>query len=326
MVASYPGTLRAFQTRLNVTDNVDAAHMNDVQDEIKAIQKTLAINPQNSTAGGGSTLGAWSGAARSYASLSDRLANIEAGIVADAHSQYAKADGATTFTGTKTFVDPLLLGDAAAATSSALTLRTGTTGGSSSISWHEGTGPRWSLLRDQGSAQLRLRDTVNARDHTTFTSGTSSTLARTDLASTLTVAGDLSVSGAVTFTGYPLPHSHISITEVSLTFSSTVADTIITVTRTCPTGRVMLTAFAIGSVDTAPSNFGLGVNVNGTLYREIPVSFSIINYGQTFSASLPVDVAEGASHSFALTARRRLGSGTMTLPQGAIFTIVDVPK
>lgn len=197
-MASYPGTIRTFSTHVNTTEVIDASHVNDLQDEVTAVQRSLAVNPQVSTAGGGSTLGAWSGTSRSYASLNDRLANIEAGVVGDAHTQYARLSGDAVFTGTKTLSGPTTLFGTGTGTSSAeLVASTGTTGGQAGLTFREGVTGRWRLYRDQGSQELRLRDLLNNRDHMLFAPGASSTTASTTLDSSLTVQGNLTVTGTV---------------------------------------------------------------------------------------------------------------------------------
>lgn len=44
MAASYPGAIKSFTTKTNNVDDVDAADMNAVQDEINAIETELGIN------------------------------------------------------------------------------------------------------------------------------------------------------------------------------------------------------------------------------------------------------------------------------------------
>jgi hypothetical protein len=41
MAASYPTTVKTFTTRTNLTDKVDAAHVNDLQEEVAAIEAAL---------------------------------------------------------------------------------------------------------------------------------------------------------------------------------------------------------------------------------------------------------------------------------------------
>jgi len=93
MAASYPGSVRVFDTKYNITDTVDASHPNSLQEEVVAIQSIIGVNPQISVAANAST--AFNAASTTYESLSGRLANIENGVVADSHTQYLRktADG-----------------------------------------------------------------------------------------------------------------------------------------------------------------------------------------------------------------------------------------
>lgn len=167
-----------------------------------AVQTTVGASPALSSAGTGSSLGAWSSAARTYASLSDRLANIEAGHTADTHTQYVRFGGTETITGQKTFTSGnTFFGDGSAATSGNLFLSSGTTGGQALVQFREGTAPRWQLYRPQGDANFYLRDMVNARSQATFSPGTSDATANTTLGSSLTVNGGASVVGALSVAG-----------------------------------------------------------------------------------------------------------------------------
>ncbi len=50
MAASYPAALKTFTSKTNKVDLVDAAHINDVQAEVTAIETTLGINVEGSQA------------------------------------------------------------------------------------------------------------------------------------------------------------------------------------------------------------------------------------------------------------------------------------
>lgn len=45
MAASYPGSIKTFTTKTNSTDLVDASHVNDLQDEVNAIETELGVDP-----------------------------------------------------------------------------------------------------------------------------------------------------------------------------------------------------------------------------------------------------------------------------------------
>lgn len=94
MAASYPGAVRPFVNKTNVVDIIDAAHPNSLQEEVVAIESTIGLNPALSTAP--SPSGTFSTTATQYTTLVQRLANIETGIVSDAHTQYVRKTGNET--------------------------------------------------------------------------------------------------------------------------------------------------------------------------------------------------------------------------------------
>ncbi|MDX3260706.1 hypothetical protein PV336_15915 [Streptomyces sp. MI02-2A] len=49
MAAVYPYQYKSFQSHRNLTDDVDASHVNNLQDEVAAIQQTLGIMPHQDT-------------------------------------------------------------------------------------------------------------------------------------------------------------------------------------------------------------------------------------------------------------------------------------
>lgn len=88
MAASYPSSVKVFTTKVNTTQVIDASHPNSVQDEVVAIQNTIGVSPNVSTTP--SPSGSFNGTSNSFASVSARLANIETGVVSDAHTQYIR--------------------------------------------------------------------------------------------------------------------------------------------------------------------------------------------------------------------------------------------
>jgi hypothetical protein len=88
MAASYPSSVKVFTTKANTTDVIDASHPNSVQDEVVAIENIIGTSPNVSTTP--STSGTFNATSNSFADLNARLANIETGIVSDAHIQYIK--------------------------------------------------------------------------------------------------------------------------------------------------------------------------------------------------------------------------------------------
>lgn len=97
MTATYPGTTSpGFTTKVDGTSTVLAADPNRIQEEVIAIEATLGVNPHMSTTP--SSGGTFIASATTFADLSTRLANIETGIVSDAHTQYVKNTGGSTIT------------------------------------------------------------------------------------------------------------------------------------------------------------------------------------------------------------------------------------
>ena len=100
MTASYPSSVKVFNTHVNVTEIIDAGHPNTIQEEVVAIQTALGADtltggsPLTSTAP--SPSGTFDATSQTYDSLALRLANIETGIVSDAHTQYATKSTLTT--------------------------------------------------------------------------------------------------------------------------------------------------------------------------------------------------------------------------------------
>lgn len=77
MPAVYPGTVRSFSTKIDLEDTVFSLHVNDMQDEIVAIQNVLGTNPQ--------------GAATGPATVGKRITDLEGGKSAITHNH----DGGT---------------------------------------------------------------------------------------------------------------------------------------------------------------------------------------------------------------------------------------
>lgn len=94
MAASYPSSVRSFSTKRNTLDIIDASDPNSLQEEVIAIESTLGVSPNISTSP--SSNGSFANTATTFSSVSARLANIEIGIVSDAHTQYVKRTGNET--------------------------------------------------------------------------------------------------------------------------------------------------------------------------------------------------------------------------------------
>lgn len=94
MAATYPGAIKNFTSKSNFTEVVDSSHINALQDEVTAIETTLGANVAVSTSP--LSTGSFANASQNFGTLNARLANIETGIVADTHTQYAKNAGGST--------------------------------------------------------------------------------------------------------------------------------------------------------------------------------------------------------------------------------------
>lgn len=87
-MASYPSSVKVFTTKSNTTDVVDSSHPNSIQDEVIAIESILGVNPNVSTTP--SSSGTFNATSNNFSTLTDRLSNIETGVIADVHVQYIK--------------------------------------------------------------------------------------------------------------------------------------------------------------------------------------------------------------------------------------------
>lgn len=113
MAASYPSSVRVFTTKTNITDVIDASHPNFLQEEVVAIESTIGVNPSVSTSP--SSSGTFNATSTTFASIAARLANIETGIVSDAHTQYIKklSDGSNIVVAGSASTKPIVVKGAA---------------------------------------------------------------------------------------------------------------------------------------------------------------------------------------------------------------------
>lgn len=105
MAAVYPGAIRSFTTKVNNIDIIDAAHPNVLQEEVVAVESTLGVNPQIST----SPTTGWISISTNFATVAERLANIEKGLVSDTHPQYVNKAGGSTITSASAEVKGLIV-------------------------------------------------------------------------------------------------------------------------------------------------------------------------------------------------------------------------
>lgn len=76
MTASYPSSVKSFTTKVDFTDTVLAAHVNDLQDEVSAVQSTLGSSIRT----GSGWVGVFDQITSSWNTVKDRINNIEYGL------------------------------------------------------------------------------------------------------------------------------------------------------------------------------------------------------------------------------------------------------
>lgn len=95
MTASYPTTVKSFTTKVDFTDTVLAAHVNNLQEEVVAVQTELGTD----VAVGSGWVGAVDFATTNWSTLKDRLANIEYGLK-DVYDDFVSLSGGSVITST----------------------------------------------------------------------------------------------------------------------------------------------------------------------------------------------------------------------------------
>lgn len=95
MTASYPTTVKSFTTKVDFTDTVLAAHVNNLQEEVVAVQSELGTD----VAVGSGWVGAVDFATTNWNTLKDRLANIEYGLK-DVYDDFVSLSGGSVITST----------------------------------------------------------------------------------------------------------------------------------------------------------------------------------------------------------------------------------
>lgn len=119
MAAVYPGSVRIFTGKTDLVDTVLAEHVNTLQEEVTATQQSLGTGLLSSN---------WSGTysqPASHASLTARLANIEAGLISTEAGKQ-DATSAVTLTGTQTLTNKTLTSPAFTGTPTTPTAASGT--------------------------------------------------------------------------------------------------------------------------------------------------------------------------------------------------------
>ena len=90
MTASYPSTVKSFTTKVDFSDTVFAAHVNDLQDEVNSVQANLGTAIRI----GSGWIGSFDQVTTTWNSLKDRIANIEYGLN-DAYTARVPSGGTT---------------------------------------------------------------------------------------------------------------------------------------------------------------------------------------------------------------------------------------
>lgn len=100
MAASYPNAIKIFTTFLDQTQVIYAAHMNEVHDEVIALEKTIGVNPFLGTPYT-SIGGALNDLYNNKAPLAHTHAHsaLQGDATGDDHTQYIRVDGTRAFTG-----------------------------------------------------------------------------------------------------------------------------------------------------------------------------------------------------------------------------------
>jgi hypothetical protein len=76
VTASYPAAVKSFTTKVDFTDTVLAAHVNDLQDEVNSLQLNLGTFIKT----GSGWVGSFDQITTAWNTLKDRIANIEYGL------------------------------------------------------------------------------------------------------------------------------------------------------------------------------------------------------------------------------------------------------
>jgi hypothetical protein len=76
VTASYPAAVKSFTTKVDFTDTVLAAHVNDLQDEVNSLQANIGTYIKT----GSGWVGSFDQVTTAWNTLKDRIANIEYGL------------------------------------------------------------------------------------------------------------------------------------------------------------------------------------------------------------------------------------------------------
>lgn len=90
MATAYPGSLKTFTTKVNYVDTVLAGDVNDLQDELVAVETALGSSIKT----GSGWVGSFDQITTNWSTLKDRIANIEYGL-GDAYTRIIPSGGTT---------------------------------------------------------------------------------------------------------------------------------------------------------------------------------------------------------------------------------------
>jgi hypothetical protein len=266
MAASYPSSIRVFTTKTNVTDVVEASHPNSVQEEVVAIQSTLGASPQVSTAP--SSGGAFTATSFSYSSVTARLANIETGVVSDAHIQYLRKAGDTTNVitiGASTTKGLVIKG---AASQSANLQEWQNTGGTvlSSID-SAGNHAATSFVKTSGTSSQFLKADGSVDSSTYLTTGTASSTYLTSATAATTYQAKFVVNATAKTAAYTLAAGdYETMVQMNGAFAFSLT--------TALSGAAVGTQIHLLALTTGVSVSATGVTLNGTPGLKLRAAYS----------------------------------------------------
>lgn len=105
MAATYPSSVVTFSTKVDNVTTVYAADPNTIQDEVRAIEQYLGTNPHIS---GSMASGSYTATPNTtFDTVSDRIANVEAGLYKAVSTSYVTKVGGDTITASSASVKGL---------------------------------------------------------------------------------------------------------------------------------------------------------------------------------------------------------------------------
>jgi hypothetical protein len=146
MAANYPGNTVSFTQKVDAVSNVNAADVNVIYDEVKAIADELGLDPSDRS---GSASGTFDGSTSSFGTVKLRLDNIETGARV-ANTLLVSNVGGSTILASSASVKGLVI--KAAASQSANLMEFQTNGSSTPVSYVTAAGNIYTPTIDGGGA------------------------------------------------------------------------------------------------------------------------------------------------------------------------------